>query len=675
MEPHGRPHAHSGKRRLHGMPRDTLTTIHGAKYVRPDRLPDCHPVHGAPTAACAKCHESKDNWSKTADCVSCHSDYSPADSNHYDESEPHRPGRHASSAGLLCSDCHSMAVGRRAPSRAPARRRGGRRHRGLRRVPQRRLRQDRHRRAGSCVDYPEERHHACGDCHNDDGGLGGRHMDRSSSHQALENTSCDGASCHGGIPSIDMEILHYTAEDGAGNTYCKVCHTDGADTPLAGSSCGDGGTCHADKAAGNHGYDPATHLAAARRTSRSPVRPTDVACETCHSAELGPVHTTAILGRATQAARCQRLQDRRRVGQVLRPGRLPHRQLVAADARSVDSSHAIPAARSDCLAAAVTTLAPRHRFEGKSLAEIHEDARRSSPRVVPDLPRDGHHADSRLHELRLPPDRPTAHGYPAEAHVADESCVLDCHAATPGMTELKPLHDAAKGTSVACTACHDDPGSGLREPLSRGMGQDVHGVPRRSPISIRLRPRTTPEPTRRTRTRASSATAAARRPGTRRCSAATASATSPTCTRRWPATAARSATETARRRRRSATTCHKPGYATTYTVPGTPSADIFATTSPSNDEYITPGLDVHDHSGKPARLLRGQHSVDVGDPGKVRDDHVHRRRRSSLRVQRTVDTVERQDHPRRDLRERGRRRPPRPLGRCRACSRSAGRRT
>ena len=97
--------------------------------------------------------------------------------------------------------------------------------------------------------------------------------------------------------------------------------------------------------------------------------------------------------------------------------------------------------------------------------------------------------------------------------------------------------------------------------------------------------------------------------------------------------------------------CHKPGYANTYTVPGTPSADIFASTSPSNDEYITPGLDVHDHSGRPAHLLRGQHSVDVGDPGEVRDDHVHRRRRSPLRVQRTVDTVERQDHPRRDLRE------------------------
>ena len=122
----------------------------------------------------------------------------------------------------------------------------------------------------------------CADCHNDEG-LGNRHQTRSSAHDALANPSCD-AGCHA-YDSTDIENLHGQAEDAEGRTSCLVCHTNGADTDLAGSSCGVGGTCHTDKAAGNHGAGTAHSFSAASDYNNTGVAGCTNSGAGCHNGE------------------------------------------------------------------------------------------------------------------------------------------------------------------------------------------------------------------------------------------------------------------------------------------------------------------------------------------------------------------------------------------------------
>ena len=85
--PTGAPVIHSGRDTAHtptaasagctGCHSGTLSTIHGAYETAQSDCLSCHMVHSGWNAACDKCHASKDNWSKTADCSSCHSTSSP----------------------------------------------------------------------------------------------------------------------------------------------------------------------------------------------------------------------------------------------------------------------------------------------------------------------------------------------------------------------------------------------------------------------------------------------------------------------------------------------------------------------------------------------------------------------------------------------------------------------
>ena len=224
-------------------------------------------------------------------CTSCHNAETYSDPNHYDEAK-HAALDHESSGFLFCSDCHSMSL---AAEHEVVKAQGDEAADGN--VSCTECHNDDYGmqvvNAQWELSENQEEWHACGDCHSE-AGLGDRHMERSSAHEALENPSCDGSVCHGGVPSSQIEQLHgYTTEDGEGRTFCLVCHTDGADTDLAGASCGEDGTCHTDKADGNHGYAAVNHTATP--TSGVTISGTsfDVACSSCHGLELGPVHTTA----------------------------------------------------------------------------------------------------------------------------------------------------------------------------------------------------------------------------------------------------------------------------------------------------------------------------------------------------------------------------------------------
>ena len=278
-------------------------------------------------------------------------------------------------------------------------------------------------------------------------------------------------------------------------------------------------------------------------------------------------------------------------------------------------------------------------LEGKSLADIHTNASttvgeetRTSCQIchasgvtpVANCTTAGCHAE-----------RAAPHGYPPAAHEADASCVLDCHSPTAGLTELKPIHDVAGEDPVACAECHtalvpafaDDYPAGWDKSCTachtiadlhpaqaadhtgtdaayqdasffgNGCGPDATHTEMLSCHSI-----------------ANIADLHSTMPGDG-CAVCHGDGKTPA---------------------QECWTCHKPGYANTYTVPGTPSADILVDAISEQRRLHHRRLDVHDDSGRPAHLLRGQHTVDVGQPGKVRDDHVEHRGRNHLRIQRTT---------------------------------------
>ena len=177
-------------------------------------------------------------------------------------------------------------------------------------------------------------------------------------------------------------------------------------------------------------------------------------CADCHELELGPLHVPpAECGSCHDAL--VPIEGGWAKGCV-QAGCHPAGSDLEMHA-SIDASHAIPAAsQATCIGSGCHDSAATTVFEGKSVAEIHSAATTTTP--------DGTftrcqvcHAQGATPTadcLTCHPERAASHGYVASAHVADESCVLDCHTTTAGMTELKPLHDAATGTTVACSACH-----------------------------------------------------------------------------------------------------------------------------------------------------------------------------------------------------------------------------
>ncbi|MEI8080475.1 MAG: hypothetical protein WCI74_01335, partial [Actinomycetes bacterium] len=233
---------------------------------------DCHESGGdlksVHPGGCATCHNNPSYPTLPAgklECVSCHTtgvvgthDYTGE--NHYSPSL--HTGNDGPSAGALsCSDCHALGLGDE--------------HAVV--LEQRDLSADGTVTCVECHNEPYAKQvvdsnwslnsqggaygdmsHECADCHNVDG-LGDRHDARESKHAAIDNPSCfNNTYCHTSDsnprnPGGDLEHIHENAVDSEGRMGCLVCHSNGADTAMPGASCGTDGTCHTDKAAGNHG--------------------------------------------------------------------------------------------------------------------------------------------------------------------------------------------------------------------------------------------------------------------------------------------------------------------------------------------------------------------------------------------------------------------------------------
>jgi predicted CXXCH cytochrome family protein len=248
------------------------------KQVHPRGCTTCHNNPTYPTLPAGK-----------RECVSCHvtgtvgsHDYSPADrANHYDETR--HTALDGSAGDLSCSDCHSLSL---APEHEVV-------------LPQGNLSSD---GAVTCVECHNDPYakqvinsqwefnsgtwHECNDCHTD-AGLGTKHDTRFAKHSAIENTSCDGGGCHGSavLGLNDIETIHAAAVDSSGRTSCLVCHTRGADTALAGSSCGATGTCHTDKAPGNHGSATSHAFSAASNYNNTTIAGCTNSGVGCHNSE------------------------------------------------------------------------------------------------------------------------------------------------------------------------------------------------------------------------------------------------------------------------------------------------------------------------------------------------------------------------------------------------------
>ena len=234
---------------------------------------DCHgtditSIHGAydDLTRCGICHDDKTNWSKTADCVSCH-----------DTANPH-PTQDASHTATVssadftidgvdygtkpCADCHALP-----------------------------LLTDTH--SGTCKKcHPSPKNTltpawdktcAQGGCHTA-GSTAPMHASIDASHAPEPGLDCFDAGCHETLAGKSLAGIHESASTTvAGNvvTSCMVCHTGGKP---AGSTCADAG-CHGDIEArhesGSHG-----------------VTETVAAClGNCHDADLQVEHARSVGGR------------------------------------------------------------------------------------------------------------------------------------------------------------------------------------------------------------------------------------------------------------------------------------------------------------------------------------------------------------------------------------------
>jgi len=257
------------------------------------------------------------------------------------------------------------------------------------------------------------------------------------------DAGCQGAGCH-----VAALVDAHAAYVGEGKRYqqypdtCALCHSNEDPSRVPVGATADCASCHpsADHetphiasvtpACAGSGCHSATSLTSLHINSD-----TTLSCGSCHTSEIQEVQD-AITGGVKDCTACHSASS-------------PHGDLA--------SVHAIPADKAACLESGCHDGSATVPFTGRGVDELHADATitvadvtRTScgichiSGVTPttDCLTSGCHAD-----------RAEAHGYPPEAHVATESCVLSCHAPLQGLTELKPVHDALT-TPVACTGCH-----------------------------------------------------------------------------------------------------------------------------------------------------------------------------------------------------------------------------
>ena len=248
---------------------------------------DCTPCHGtdiatihgatADSSKCATCHSDPANWSKTADCVSCHAGKFPPATNHYPPAI--HTGTDTGAGDQNCSDCHNLEL---APEHAKT-------------------------SSGSisCVgchtsakftSMARPWNDSCAACH------AVRHDSIEASHAPLPaNAQCTGSGCHTtGLGGIHSSASTTTA--GVTRTSCQICHYGGTIPTV--KNCL---TCHPEKVDGNgdvvgHGFDVAKHTASISASTFSGTLPYSydvgsartmtfaIGCTQCHLANIYDEH-------------------------------------------------------------------------------------------------------------------------------------------------------------------------------------------------------------------------------------------------------------------------------------------------------------------------------------------------------------------------------------------------
>jgi hypothetical protein len=266
---------------------------------------DIVPLHGS---RCSVCHNSVDNWTKKADCTTCHADKFSPESKHYNEAS-HTPAPSSLTATMggggtaiaSCADCHTGggSVGLASQHVGNAGAACGACH-----------------GANPSVVASGWASKACTECHNETA-LPGKAQHAAAAPLSVTATWTAGDGCGaislGCHQSSELHVLHKNAPGGCGLTGCHDFSKHGIKPTLKG--CGaNKGQCHTDHTATNHGgvtgNESPTHTVTAESMAATigvsgSFTPTDAlhpggyystshACSECHSRGLISAHTSNV---------------------------------------------------------------------------------------------------------------------------------------------------------------------------------------------------------------------------------------------------------------------------------------------------------------------------------------------------------------------------------------------
>ena len=387
-----------------------------------------------------------------------------------------------------------------------------------------------------------------------------------SSHPTPASTDC--LLCHEGYGDDHME----------GTEYCEDCHTDGWHAGGAGSSVAVTSSCVS--------CHSSARPAIARHTAASTTPAHESSCGGCHVSTLTDVHSTTSEG-SSYEFQCDLCHGDGADAVV--------KAAVAAGDASCSACHGATAHTDVELTHTATSsgslaCAASGCHDTASTIALHADRPEGGCVVCHENPTSGDLTEGKTskecegcHLDRLEP-----HGYEPADHMADETCVGTCHTPAAGMTELGPLHDAAKGTPVACTACHAVLVRDFANLYPAGWDKTCtacHPVADLHPVAA----------TSHTGTDVAYQDASFFGGG---CSDNTAHTGQSACHdisniasvhSRMPGNGCEACHGDGKVPSQECLTCHKPGYANTYTVPGTASANIVEMNYPGSDDSITAG--------------------------------------------------------------------------------------
>ncbi len=393
-----------------------------------------------------------------------------------------------------------------------------------------------------------------------------------SSHSALHNTtvpeSCAGSGCHSGTALTDIHI-------NSGTTLtCDTCHKS-TDTNVVAAIAGGVKACDACHEATGH---EAAHNVAPR---------TDT-CETCHSgSSLTSVHINSDTTLTCDS--CHKSTDPKVSGAISAGDKscgTCHTNQGTDFHTGAPAKHALPLTPT-CVGSGCHDASATHVIEGKTVDEIHANATTTTAGITRSSCQichwPGNTPTTDCGTSGCHPERLLPHGYDAAAHVASQSCVLTCHSATQGITELKPLHDAATGTSVPCSSCHPtavaavapwDKTCSACHPIA-----ELHPAASASHVGTDVAYQDASF-------FGNGCSAQAGHTDMLYCHDLTSLAALHS---KLPGNGCAVCHDSGKTPKKECLDCHKPGDENRYTVPGTPSASMYATSYPSSDTFITTG--------------------------------------------------------------------------------------